>query len=70
MIAATSAKPATSCGSRRTHQMPLSRSGTALIRGANWKLSPAASASRLLTRATSTRTTRKSTNCTRPVSVV
>ena len=48
----------------------LSRSGTAAIRGANWKLSPAACASRLLTRATSTSTTMKSRNCTRPVSVV
>ena len=58
------------CGIRLTHQMLRNRSGTAAMRGANWKLSPLEPVSLRLTRATSTSTTRKSTNCTRPVSDV
>ena len=63
-------KPATNCGNRRTHQMSRRRSGTAAMRGANWKLSPADAVSRLLTYATSRSTAMKSTNCTSPVSDV
>ena len=40
------------------------------MRGANWKLSSAEPESLRLTRATSTSTIRKSTNCTSPVSAV
>ena len=54
---------------RRTHQMLAQPLGhDAVTRGANWKLSPPASSAGC-TRATSTSTTRKSTNCTRPVCV-
>jgi hypothetical protein len=68
--AASSDSTATSCGNRLTHQMFFNRAGTAAMRGANWKLSSAEPVSLRLTRATSTSTTMKSTNCTRPVSDV
>jgi hypothetical protein len=70
MTAANRAKRERNWGIRFTHQMFFSRSGTAAMRGANWKLSPLEALSRRLTTATSTNTPRNSTNCTSPVSVV
>ncbi len=69
-MAAISVRSARTCGIRLTHQMLRNRSGTAAMRGANWKLSPVVSESRRLTRATRTSTMMKRTNCTSPVSDV
>ncbi len=64
-IAKSSARPATSCGIRRTHQISRSRSGTAGTRGANEKLSAPVSSRRLI-RATRNSTRIRTTNCTSP----